>query len=322
LEFDMPTLDQLAKKAKTAIKMGDGAAQTAEYAFVTAEEHYFRAGEFLLEAKAHRDMTHGHWLKYLKQHGIVERTARQHMALASGKATLAQIREAARDRMRLAREVKSAEQPECSADMEPAAALATTAVAPIKVPDLPRALPAQAPATRAVRVETSSRTISLAAPAKVLADVEARTTFTPLIAPVTPTAAAAPVEKALDFKGELGKFGELFQDLINAPVEAPADRPGYVFEDRPPLAVLLGWLHASLNDPNVDVAAAVDFYGPAKIRELVTVLNRALAELSAAKSAAKAKAAETAVSAKPAASAPSALPDFPDLPDCINRKLH
>jgi len=93
-------VDQLGKKANTAIRTGDRFTSNAG-------KHYLQAGKFLVQAKA--KVEHGNWLPYLKKHNIAERTAQTYMALAEGKTTVEEIR--ANDRERKAVAVKAAGKP-------------------------------------------------------------------------------------------------------------------------------------------------------------------------------------------------------------------
>jgi len=93
-------VDQLGKKANTAIRTGDRFTSNAG-------KHYLQAGKFLVQAKA--KVEHGNWLPYLKKHNIAERTAQTYMALAEGKTTVEEIR--ANDRERKAAVVKAAGKP-------------------------------------------------------------------------------------------------------------------------------------------------------------------------------------------------------------------
>lgn len=93
-------VDQLGKKANTAIRTGDRFTSNAG-------KHYLQAGKFLVQAKA--KIEHGAWLNYLKRHNIAERTAQTYMALAEGKTTVEEIR--ANDRERKAAVVKPAGNP-------------------------------------------------------------------------------------------------------------------------------------------------------------------------------------------------------------------
>jgi hypothetical protein len=100
------TLDQLGQKAAAAIKSGDNAAYMSRNASLQADEHYLKAGKYLLTAK--KQVKHGEWLAWLKKHGIAERTAQEHMSVASDKTSVSKIRDRKKEASRKIRAEESA----------------------------------------------------------------------------------------------------------------------------------------------------------------------------------------------------------------------
>jgi hypothetical protein len=169
------TTDDLAKKAKAEIKLGEDASKVADKAALQAEKHFICAGKALLEAKAALKSSFTlsggcgskivpvSWLSFLKKHGIKERTAQEHMALASGKTTLKEIRAEKNERSKRSQAKKNALINADSSAFDAAFDPATARSIPFKI---------------------SHRTVNLGAPPEVLAaytpPIEKKVEATPL----------------------------------------------------------------------------------------------------------------------------------------------